>query len=177
MFLKAVGMILVIFSCSALGIGYGKGLSRHLEELRFLRELYQRLWGEIQYTKEPFPEVMLEISTRIKEPYATLFSQAHQAFEEKGNLQFPGWFRSYAARTLEVYRKEKHLSDEEWDQFLSLGSQTGYLDFQMQIGMLKLAGERWEIWIQTAEKEIGPKKRIGNCLGVFGGIFLSILLL
>ena len=142
MLLKIAGAVLVVSACSALGFGYGRSLNQHLEELRFLRELYQMIRGEIEYTREPFPEVMLEISSRIKEPYASLFVQAHRVFEEQGSLKFPEWFREYASRTLEAYRKEKHLSAEEWEIFLSLGSQTGYLDLKMQTGMLKLSGER-----------------------------------
>ena len=106
MFLKLFGAAFVIAGCSALGIGYGRKLNLHLEELRFLRELYRMIRGEIQYTKEPFPEVMLEVSSRIKEPYASLFVQAHRAFEEQGSLQFPQWFRSYTSGTLESYRRE-----------------------------------------------------------------------
>ena len=158
-------------------IGYGRKLNLHLEELRFLRELYRMIRGEIQYTKEPFPEVMLEVSSRIKEPYASLFVQAHRAFEEQGSLQFPQWFRFYTSGTLESYRRERGMTDEEWEQFLSLGGQTGYLDLDMQIGTLKLSGERWETWIREAESQIGPKRRIGSCLGVLGGVFLTILLL
>ena len=148
MFLKLFGAAFVIAGCSALGIGYGRKLNLHLEELRFLRELYRMIRGEIQYTKEPFPEVMLEVSSRIKEPYASLFVQAHRAFEEQGSLQFPKWFRSYTSGTLESYRRERGMTDEEWEQFLSLGGQTGYLDLDMQIGTLKLSGERWETWIR-----------------------------
>lgn len=177
MFIKIAGAFCVILGCSAFGVGYGRGLKIHLEELRFLKELYSMIRGEIQYTKEPFPEIMLEISDRIKEPYSSLFRQAHQAFEEKGSLPFPDWFRAYTENALGSYRKEKRLSEEEWDHFLSLGSQTGYLDLKMQIGTLEMSGERWDAWIQLAEEEIGPKKRIGNCLGVLGGLFLAILLL
>lgn len=177
MFLKLFGAAFVIAGCSALGIGYGRKLNLHLEELRFLRELYRMIRGEIRYTKEPFPEVMLEVSSRIKEPYASLFVQAHRAFEEQGSLQFPQWFRSYTSGTLESYRRERGMTDEEWEQFLSLGGQTGYLDLDMQIGTLKLSGERWETWIREAESQIGPKRRIGSCLGVLGGVFLTILLL
>lgn len=177
MLLKAAGAVLVVAACSGLGLGYVRSLNQHLEELRFLRELYRMIWGEIEYTREPFPEVMLAVSSRIKEPYASLFVQAHRAFEEQGSLRFPEWFRSYASRTLEAYRKEKRLSKEEWELFLSLGSQTGYLDLRMQTGMLKLSGERWKSWIRDAEEKIGPKRRIGSCLGVLGGVFLTILLL
>ena len=113
MFLKMFGAAFVIAGCSALGIGYGRKLNLHLEELRFLRELYRMIRGEIQYTKEPIPEVMLEVSSRIKEPYASLFVQAHRAFEEQGSLQFPQWFRSYTSGTLESYRRERGMTDEE----------------------------------------------------------------
>ena len=78
---------------------------------------------------------------------------------------------------MESYRRERGMTDEEWEQFLSLGGQTGYLDLDMQIGTLKLSGERWETWIREAESQIGPKRRIGSCLGVLGGVFLTILLL
>ena len=64
MLLKIAGAVLVVSACSALGFGYGRSLNQHLEELRFLRELYQMIRGEIEYTREPFPEVMLEISSR-----------------------------------------------------------------------------------------------------------------
>lgn len=140
MFLKMFGAAFVIAGCSALGIGYGRKLNLHLEELRFLRELYRMIRGEIQYTKEPFPEVMLEVSSRIKEPYASLFVQAHRAFEEQGSLQFPQWFRSYTSGTLESYRRERGMTDEEWEQFLSLGGQTGIWIWTCRSGRLSFPG-------------------------------------
>lgn len=54
MLLKIAGAVLVVSACSALGFGYGRSLNQHLEELRFLRELYQMIRGEIEYTREPF---------------------------------------------------------------------------------------------------------------------------
>ena len=112
---------------------------------------------------------MLEISSRIKEPYASLFVQAHRVFEEQGSLKFPEWFREYTSRTLEAYRKEKHLSAEEWEIFLSLGSQTGYLDLKMQTGMLKLSGERWEKWIRRRKRRLVPGGGSGTVLSAWRG--------
>ena len=146
MFLKLFGAAFVIAGCSALGIGYGRKLNLHLEELRFLRELYRMIRGEIQYTKEPFPEVMLEVSSRIKEPYASLFVQAHRAFEEQGSLQFPQWFRSYTSGTLESYRRERGMTDEEWEQFLSLGGDVdpgGRIPDRTEAEDRKLSGSAW----------------------------------
>ena len=140
MFLKLFGAAFVIAGCSALGIGYGRKLNLHLEELRFLRELYRMIRGEIQYTKEPFPEVMLEVSSRIKEPYASLFVQAHRAFEEQGSLQFPQWFRSYTSGTLESYRRERGMTDEEWEQFLSLAGRPGIWIWTCRSGRLSFPG-------------------------------------
>ncbi len=167
----------MIVSSAAMGIGYGRKLKEHLEELRYLKQIYIMVYGELRYTKAPIPEIMLEISRRIKSPYANLFRSAHTAWEEQGNLNFPKWFQEEANRVIGDYRKEKKLTEEEWELFLAIGSQTGYMDLQMQLGALKNYMERWDMLIRKAENDIGPKQRIGNCLGILSGIFLSVLLL
>lgn len=175
MYLKIAGACLILFSSSAMGMGYGKRLKEHLQELRYIKQICQYISGQLQYTKEPLPELFLELSGRVKEPYRMLFYNAHRIFEKKGSVSFPEWFRKEADVLLGTYRKEKGMTEEEWELFLSLGEQSGYLDIRMQTGAVLSCIERWELYIEKAEKEIGPKQRIGNCLGILSGVFLIVL--
>lgn len=49
------------------------------------------------------------------------------------------------------------------------------MDVEMQIGTLLSGVEDWDRKIRKTEEEIGPKQRIGNCLGVLLGVFLTVL--
>lgn len=168
---------MIILASAGIGAEYGKGLKEHLEELRFLRQFIRMLAGELKYTKEPLPDALMELSGRIKEPYASFFREACEELERKGNLVFPEWFREKAKEKLFAVRREKKLTKEEWELFLSFGNQIGYMDIEMQLNALFSYEERWELHIRKAEEEIAPKRRIANCLGILTGVFLTVLFL
>lgn len=175
MYVKIIGALLILVSSAAMGMNYGRNLRIHLEELRYLRQIFLMLAGQLKYTKDPIPDVFLETAARVKQPYAGFFREVYKAFDRQRTVNFPAWFQEEAKKCLESYRKEKRLTEEEWDLFLSLGEQTGYMDVEMQIGMLLSGVEDWDRKIRKTEEEIGPKQRIGNCLGVLLGVFLTVL--
>ena len=59
---KMIGTLLVIPGSIALGIYYGWELKQRLEELITVRQIMELLKRQIQYTKAPLEECLMEIS-------------------------------------------------------------------------------------------------------------------
>ena len=52
----------------------------------------------------------------------------------------------------------------------------GYLDREMQVGAIDLYLEQLKLNIRKMQEELPEKRRILNCLGVMGGIFVAVVL-
>ena len=70
-----------------------------------------------------------------------------------------------------------HLKSEHVIQLKELGSCLGRMDSTSESLHLKLYVERLELEIEKVRESLSAKKRIGNCLGVMGGIFLIVILI
>ena len=60
-------------------------------------------------------------------------------------------------------------------QLKELGTYLGKMDSVSESRNLQLYIERLELEIEKARSGLASKKRIGNCLGVMGGLFLIVI--
>ena len=72
---------------------------------------------------------------------------------------------------------KSQLKSKDREELKAIGMQMGYLDEQMQLGTIDLYLEQLSFVIEKAREELVMKKRLCNCLGVMGGIFLVIILI
>ena len=72
---------------------------------------------------------------------------------------------------------KSQLKNKDKEELKAIGKQMGYLDEQMQLGTIDLYLEQLSFVIQKTREELVMKKRLCNCLGVMGGIFLVIILI
>lgn len=72
---------------------------------------------------------------------------------------------------------KSQLKNKDKEELKAIGMQMGYLDEQMQLGTIDLYLEQLSFVIQKTREELVMKKRLCNCLGVMGGIFLVIILI
>lgn len=170
---KMVGCILIITACS--GIGYLKGLDiqKHLTEIKTLRQLFLMLRSEIKYKKAPLGEAFWNIGRRMEGKYEEWLIELSEKLEEKSGSTF----MEIWADTIENNLKDTNLNQTDLKNLKELGLHMGYLDGEMQIGTIGLFLEQLEIEIQRMRENIVTQRRICNCLGVMGGIFLSIILI
>ena len=97
---------------------------------------------------------------------------ARQIEEKAGATFFQLWTES-----IDQCLIKSQLKSKDKEELKAIGMQMGYLDEQMQLGTIDLYLEQLSFVIEKAREELVMKKRLCNCLGVMGGIFLVIILI
>ena len=156
---RIMGAILIIFASGGIGVTKGIELQKYLRE--------------IQYTKAPFSEAFSHIGRRMEGAQGEwLLYLARQIEEKAGATFFQLWTES-----IDQCLIKSQLKSKDREELKAIGMQMGYLDEQMQLGTIDLYLEQLSFVIQKTREELVMKKRLCNCLGVMGGIFLVIILI
>ena len=171
--LRFIGGILIITATTGAGILYGMELQEYLEKLLYIRHIIYMIKGELEYSSAPLSEVLGRISARVREPYRQWLGAMEKQVENREEDAFLKiWMRS-----VDKYLKELHLKSEHSIQLKELGTYLGQTDGASESRNLQLYLGRLELEIEKVREGMASKKRIGNCLGVMGGIFLVVLLI
>lgn len=171
--LKAIGAVLVIASCSAIGLKMSGDLKTRMNQLVLLKRMLLMLRGEIRYAKTPLPEAFDSIGKRIGNCFGEFLTGLAQKLTEQSGQPFQQLWKEAVDDNL----TETKLAHEDKEQLKNMGENLGYLDSDMQINTIDLQVEQLELQLQRLEKGISGKTRVYNCLGVFCGILIAILLL
>lgn len=148
-------------------------LQEYLEKLLYIRHIIYMIKGELEYSSAPLSEVFGRISARVREPYRQWLGAMEKQVENREEDAFLKiWMRS-----VDKYLKELHLKSEHSIQLKELGTYLGQTDGASESRNLQLYLGRLELEIEKVREGMASKKRIGNCLGVMGGIFLVVLLI
>lgn len=170
---RFIGSLLIITATTGAGIVYGTELKRYLEKLLYIRHIIYMLKGEIEYSNAPLGEVFGRVAVRVKEPYRNWLRGMERQVENREEDEFCKiWNRS-----IDKSLKELHLQSVHSIQLKELGTFLGQLDGDTSSKTMQLYLNRLELEIERLREGMAAKKRIGNCLGVMGGIFLVVILI
>lgn len=171
--LKLPGMILVVFSCAALGWNQSMAIENRLRQLREIEKLVHLMLGEMTYRKEALPEVLLNISKKAAPPFDEFFREAAQQAGLYQGERFSDIFRKQAEKSL----KKSNLTAKELEEFIQLGEYLGWLDMDMQRNTMTLYLEQLKGDILALSGEIPVRQKLCRSIGVMAGVFLAIILL
>lgn len=170
---RVIGAILVVASTGAAGILYGAWLKEYLETLLYLRHVVSILKGELEYTGAPMQEIFGRTAARVRQPYRNWLRGMEKRIDEREAESFRQiWNHAADADLVSVHLKREHLA-----QLKELGECLGQADRASEARNFVRYLERLEQEIEKERLQMAAKRRIGNCLGVMGGIFLVIVLL
>lgn len=170
---RFIGSLLIIAATTGVGVVYGAELQRYLEKLLYLRHIVYMLKGEIEYSNAPLGEVFGRVAVRVKEPYRLWLRAMERQVENREENEFSKiWNRS-----IDRHLKELNLKSVHSIQLKELGTFLGQLDGDTSSKTMQFYLNRLELEIEKVREGMAAKKRIGNCLGVMGGIFLVVILI
>lgn len=170
---RFIGSLLIIAATTGTGIVYGTELQRYLEKLLYIRHIVYMLKGEIEYANAPLGEVFGRVGIRVKEPFRSWLLAMEKQIEKREEAEFSRIWN----RGIDCYLKELHLNSTHSIQLKELGTFLGQLDGGTLGRTMQLYLNRLELEIEKVREGMAAKKRISNCLGVMGGIFLVVILL
>ena len=170
--LKAVGALLVILSCGAMGYGKSLSYTKRQRELEEIQKMLYFLLGEITYRREALPEAMVRVADKIRPPLSDFLREVSRAAKEYQGERFSKIFSQKA----EKYLKETSLTKTDLEEFIRLGEDLGYMDITMQENTINLYLEELKGEILKTEKEGPDRKKMYQALGLMAGMFLAIML-
>lgn len=171
--LKIAGAIMILIACAGIGYGKGREYKQRIRQLLLEKRMILMLRGEIQYALTPLPDAFSSIAGRMDNLYGTFLKEVSMELQ-KQNAKTVG--QVWEEKAKEIFSKSV-LTREDIKQLQALGGQLGYLDTQMQLSTIELHLEQLEHKILALEQEQGKKSRVCNCLGIFAGVMLNLMLL
>lgn len=171
--LKLVGAILIVLATTGIGFTTGRDLKLRLDNLRYIKKLMLMLRGEIKYLKAPLGEAFFNVSKRAKEPFDLFFNRIALEIE---SLECESFYAIWCKHIDEELSKVK-LNKRDCQTLKRVGEHLGYMDKEMQLGMIDLYVEQLEEEIKLTKDSIDEKIRVYHCLGVAIGIFAVLIIL
>ena len=170
---RLAGSILIIAATAGAGWMYGAEQKNYLQMMRYIRYVAGLIKGEMEYTGAPLAEVFRETGRRVKKPFSTWLIRMASEIDEREESAFARIWNRGIDRDLKVL----DLKSEHSILLKELGTFLGQIDRETAGRSLQLYLNRFDLEIEKLREGLAAKRRIGNCLGVLGGIFLVVVLL
>ena len=170
---RLAGSILIIASTAGIGWLYGTELKNYLQKMRYIRYVAGLIKGELEYTGAPLAEIFRETGRRVKKPFSTWLVRMASEIDEREESAFARIWNRGIDRDL----RELNLKSEHSILLKELGTFLGQIDQETAGKSMQLYLNRLDIEIEKLREGLAAKRKIGNCLGVMGGIFLVVVLL
>lgn len=171
--LKAAGVILVVFSCGAMGFSKSLSYGRRQRQLEEIQKMVVLLLGEITCRREALPEAMERVALKVKSPLADFLREVARAAGAYQGERFSQIF----AQKAEEYLGNSGLNSRDREELARLGECLGYLDASTQETTAALYLEELKREIERTNLEAPTKKKLYQSMGILGGIFLALLFL
>ncbi|WP_367567497.1 stage III sporulation protein AB [Lacrimispora sp.] len=170
--LRILGAVFVIISCSGLGFFMAGQWNQHLKTVEKLRKMIFLLKAEIVYGNSPLAEAFERTGKRAGGEMGALFERvADRLFKQQGELFYQVW-----QEEIDRMPKEVCLSKEDKQNLKGLGEHLGYLDMDMQERNILLYLEQLDLTIDYLREHKQEKSRLYTSLGIMGGLFLTIVM-
>ncbi|MCI7813686.1 MAG: stage III sporulation protein AB [Lachnospiraceae bacterium] len=170
--LRWLGMGVILFSCSSIGVTAAQKMKKRIQNLYDLREGMMLLQGEIRYAKATLPEAFEHAGAHAAPSCKAFFEAVGTQMER---------LETRSAKEVLVRCAKEELSGpgflrEDLERLERLGEQLGYLDQEMQIKGLEFYIRQQQGVCEEAEREYREKARLYRYMGIIGGLFLVIVL-
>lgn len=170
---KYIGMGLVIFGCTAMGISAGNEMEGRIRDIRELLKLLELLEGEIGYANAVLSEGFRHAARRMKKPYAVFLENMAEHMDELRGDTLGSIFAQHVREDLQ----HTALVPGDKEGLACFGEQLGNLDVRMQLAAIALYKEQLSQSCVQAQEAWRRDSRLYRCLGLMGGLFCAILFL
>ena len=171
--LKLCGVMITILTSAVIGEVSAQEIEASYEELCYLKKIILKVQSEMKYSRSFLSGVFKKISGEVKEPYASLFLKVSGAIENHQMQSFEQIWEEQIERQLACTKLQK----KEKDRLKEIGKYLGEADLQMQLRLMDGYLEQLDLSIGDMRRDMENRKKLCRSIGLFGGIFISILLI
>ncbi len=171
--MKLFGAILVILSCTSIGLYYSSLVRGRVADLRAIKRDITLLRGDIKYGNTTLPEAIGALSRRNVDNFKEFFSGVEHELLTSAGLSFTNiWDKG-----IKQYLVNTYMNQQDLDQLNHLGENLGYLDKEMQLKTIDLYIEQLDHELTDTIATMKEKTRLYNMLGILSGLFLTVVLI
>lgn len=172
--MKIVGALMVILSCTGIGLYFSMMTKGRVVELKALKKEMYFLRGDITYGSTPLPEAIELLSRRNTTSHLACFF-FHVALQLKKLEGRP--FSEIWDEGINKNLEDSYLKEQDKEPLRRLGENLGFLDKDTQVKSIDLYIEILEQELEEAIRTEKEKTRLYNTLGVLSGVFLTVVLI
>lgn len=173
MFLKTLGCILILGSCSLIGFIYGENLRNRLIQLKEIQQALYQLENEIVYTRTSLPEIFFHVAQKCNRPIKNIFLDVSKLlYNNEVNSVYEG-FR----KAIKLNEDLISLKKEDIDVLSDLAKSLGESDVEGQKSILSLSINNLKKQVNTAEIIMQKNIKMYRYLGFSFGAILVIMIL
>lgn len=173
MFVKIMGVVLILTASCGIGFRMSDNFLKRVEELKTLKKILFMLRGEIKYNNSTMAEAFETISGRVDNHYKEFFLEGAKALNDLSGQTFITIWK----QMIDTNLKDSKLNKKDLERFKGLGENLGYLDKEMQLSNIDLYLEHLEIEIDEGNKNTSTNSRLYKCLGVMGGVLVTLIII
>lgn len=171
--MKVIGALLVIFSCTGIGLYFSAMTKGRVADLKALKKEIYLLRGDICYGSTPLPEAFEMLAQRSGNHFKCFFFNIALQLKKFDGLPFAQIWDKGIQENL----SESFLNEQDKEQLHKLGDTLGFMDKDTQIKSIELYIEQLDQELTEAIQNQKEKTRLYNMLGVLCGLFLTVVLI
>jgi stage III sporulation protein AB len=155
-----------------LGIYFSQIQQIRKKELNCIKKALMLLKSNIEYSSEPLPEALHNISLRSEEPVKTIFDKiANELVTKKGDSISQVWTKHF-----NFYESKMKLSTQDLENLNAFGRTLGYLDRAQQVNNINISVDYIDQTTDYITRKCERDGKMYQSLGFLGGILLAVLL-
>lgn len=171
--LKLIGACMVIFGCSNIGFYYCRELREGLRHMRILRQILERMMGEIRYNKSTLPECCRQVGRTAEEPYDQALAGIYRLMNSQGGYCFSECWQQEMGKCLAGLP----ISGKERQMALGLASCGSLNDCAMQIRAIEQYRDMIDSAVRRREETLHRQGKMAAGLGIMSGLLLVVILI
>ncbi|WP_188206134.1 stage III sporulation protein SpoIIIAB [Alkalibacillus aidingensis] len=168
--MKWVGAIMILFTCTWVGIDIARNYSRRPKEIRELLQALQIMEAEIVYAQEPLHRVFSYISKQLSFPVSDLFYELGDELTHSDRSLQEIWDETFSRKWRNTAMKKK-----EKEVLIQFGQSLGLHNLEQQQKQIQLAKVHLQHELDDALEEEKRFSGMFRTLGVLSGILFVLL--
>lgn len=169
--MKYIGMALVLFSCSGMGLLYSYLFKKRVDDLNEWKKGIVLMKSEINFALTPLSEAFEAVGKKLDGQIKFFFSEMAQLLKISTNKSLD----KIDNQTIRKMFKDTCLFDKDINKLISFVKNLGLTDKESQLNQMELHIKNMEEDIISAKNDEQKNNKLFKTLGVLSGIFIIVI--
>lgn len=169
---KLIGSLFLVAGTTGISLCCCAQMRRRMIVLGRLQRLFELIYSQVSYCKEPLPEICKAVSRQTDGDFRHMLMEMYETWQGHPGTPFPQIWKECSGR----YGERWGLRREEQAFLESFGARFGYADCEFQERSMEEIINDLSKYIEMYGKKKNERERMIMSFGIMGGL-LSVIIL